>query len=82
MLVTIGEAGDPENDPTLAGRRTERVKGRHPDDLVRDDQRAPAGENINFDPLSWATDRADRRPRPVVPIAFVRPSFIKRLQGL
>lgn len=78
MLLTIGEPGDPEDDPTLAWPK-DRREGRDPDDLVRD---GPAGRGLREDQLR--SPRHGRRHRADV-LLFRSPSYgvsySRRLQG-
>jgi len=84
MLVTIGEAGDPENDPTLAwpqSRKEVKVGTLTVSSAMT--QRGAGCENINFDPLVMA-DGIEPTDDPVLLFrspSYVR-SYIKRLQGL
>ncbi len=84
MLVTIGEAGDTENDPTLAwpqNRKEVKVGTLTISSAMT--QKGAECENINFDPLVMA-DGIEPTDDPVLLFrspSYVR-SYVKRLQGL
>jgi len=83
MLLTIGQLGDPENDPTLLwpGNRTELNVGTLTISSAMD-QKGAACEPINFDPLVMADGIAPTND-PV--LLFRSPSyarsFARRIQG-
>jgi len=84
MLLTIGEPGDPENDPTLAwptSRKELKVGTLTISSAMT--QKGAACENINFDPLVMADGIA---PTDDPVLLFRSPSYVrsytKRLQGL
>jgi catalase len=84
MLLTIGEAGDPENDPTLAwpkSRKELKVGTLTISSTMT--QKGAACENVNYDPLVMADGIA---PTDDPVLLFRSPSYVrsytKRLQGL
>jgi len=84
MLLTIGEAGDPENDPTLAwpkSRKELKVGTLTISSAMT--QKGAACENVNYDPLVIADGIA---PTDDPVLLFRSPSYVrsytKRLQGL
>jgi catalase len=84
MLLTIGEPGDPENDPTLAwpqSRKELKVGTLTISSAMT--QKGAACENINYDPLVMADGIA---PTDDPVLLFRSPSYVrsytKRLQGL
>ena len=83
MWITIGEPGDPQDDPTLLWpKESQGGEGRDADVHRRHAQEGAECKNINYDPLVMSDGIA---PTDDPVLQFRSPSyavsFVKRLQG-